>query len=351
MSASGRPGNDPARRAPLAVRLSALVAGVALTWAIGEVAVRLGGGARGFYDVEMWRYARALKVDPGWPGVDHWHRPSARVRAYGTELATNRFGMRNPEIDEAPGAGVERVTVLGDSITLGWGVDEAESFPRLTERLLAETTPPGALRIEVLNFGIGNVNTAVEGALYVHLARRFHARRVVLAYFVNDAEATAQASDGFGAFGSQLVVWGWSRLFRAHARFDARAGYEAYYSSLYAEAAPGWMATREALARLAHAVAKDGASLTVMLIPELHRLGEPRPFAREYARVAELARADGARVLDLWSEFAGRDARTLWVSDEDAHPNAAGHAIIAEALARDLTRGAAPEPTPEAGAP
>lgn len=329
------------RRSSVVAAVLATTAALVVSVAAGEVAVRAAHRWRGFYDVEMWRYSRLLKVDPGWPGVPFWHRPGARVPFHGFEIVTNRFGMRSPEIDEQPPPGVRRVAVLGDSITLGWGVPSEEAFPALCARLL-QRMPSDGPRVEVLNFGIGNANTAMAAALHEALVRRFGASEVVLAYFVNDAELLAQSSSGRSAWGSELVVWTWSRLLRVRSRFDPSARYDAYYAGLYRDDAPGWIAARSALVSLARRVRDDGARLTVLLIPELHRLEGSNPFGAAYDQVATLARREGAEVVDLWPAFEGREPRSLWVSDEDAHPNRAGHEVIAREMAAHLSAGAGP---------
>ncbi len=337
MIATGRDPVPAATRTSLKLRVGVLLLSTVVTLVAGEAAVRSTAGSRRSYDVEMWRYARLLKDTSAWPGVAFWHKSSAHARLYGVEVATNRFGMRTAEIDELRPASVRRVAVLGDSLTLGWGVAQADSFPEVCARVLADTTT-GAAPVEVLNFGIGNANTATEAALYEHLARRFGADRVVLAYFVNDAELLEQSSDFSTGVTSELAVWVWSRMRHLRARFDPAARYDAYYASLYRSDSRGWSETRRALRELASRVTADGASLIVMLIPELHRLSGTNPFATEYAAVAREAERSGAEVLDLWPAFQGREPWSLWVSNEDPHPNAAAHAIIARELATVLQR-------------
>ncbi len=321
----------PSARTAWRARLLALLLGIALAWGTGEAGFRIASRGRGFYDVEMWRYSRLLKEHSPLPDVGHWHRPNARARLYGVDIATNSHGLRGPEIGEQRSPGTLRIAVLGDSLTLGWGVPEADTFCERFARRLASTAPRG-ITVEVLNFGIGNFNTRQEAALYAGLARRFHPDEVVLGYFINDAEELTQASEGRDLLGSELLVFVWSRLARFRARTDPNAGYRTYYRDLYRDDAKGWRDAQAALARLASDVAADGARLTVTLLPELHELPAVNPFAREYQLVAELARKDGADVIDPWPRFRGRAPEPLWVSSEDQHPSSEAHALIADAL-------------------
>jgi hypothetical protein len=46
----------------------------------------------------------------------------------------------------------------------------------------------------------------------------------------------------------------------------------------------------------------------------------------------DMARASGFVVLDLTNVYVGSDRNSLWVAEWDAHPNARGHRLIANAL-------------------
>lgn len=51
---------------------------------------------------------------------------------------TNSFGMRNPEISLQKPPGTKRILFIGDSFTMGWGVEEENGYVRLTEKFLKE---------------------------------------------------------------------------------------------------------------------------------------------------------------------------------------------------------------------
>ncbi len=316
----------------LAARGLALVVGIAVCLVAGEAAVRLAFGSRGFYDLEMRRYFQLLTSETDMEGVGHWHEAGARAEIYGVEIATNRHGMRSPEVEPEAGPGATRIAVLGDSLTLGWGVPEPETYARRLESALRASAPAGR-RFEVLNFGIVDFNASQASALYRQLARRFRPKHVVFGFFLNDAEPIRETAPASAQPSSHLFVFVASRLFRLRSAFDPEHSYRGHYQRLYEEGSPGWEATRVAIADLAQATRRDGARLTVLLQPELHELApEENPFASEYAKVADEARRHGARVLDLWPFFQGREPESLWVSREDAHPNASAHAITAAAL-------------------
>ena len=123
----------------------------------------------------------------------------------------------------------------------------------------------------------------------------------------------------------------WSRLKQLSARLFPGQTFRGYYSDLYDEQQQGWVETRAAFVRLAEICRERGIALQVVLLPELHRLDE-YPFEREYRQVADFLRSQDIEVLDVTPAFADvTDPQSLWVSADDAHPNAAAHARIAEA--------------------
>ncbi len=79
------------------------------------------------------------------PGFVGRHRTSE----FDTEIRLNSLGQRQREIDIEKGD-QQRVLVIGDSFTFGWGVEEPQSYPRLVEAQLDGNTER---RIEVVNAG------------------------------------------------------------------------------------------------------------------------------------------------------------------------------------------------------
>src|SRR5262245_21786171 len=73
-------------------------------------------------------------------------RPEFDVR-----VVTNALGFREPRLPAPKPAGVARVVALGDSFTQGYGVDAAQSYPRLLE---ARLTAARGHEVGVINLGV-----------------------------------------------------------------------------------------------------------------------------------------------------------------------------------------------------
>src|SRR5215208_1288581 len=82
------------------------------------------------YELEMWKYAREVKMRDTRPDLGHRHRPQAYGKLMGVDIRTDSRGLRGPEIADKAPTGVARIAFVGDSITMGWGVAEKATFAR-----------------------------------------------------------------------------------------------------------------------------------------------------------------------------------------------------------------------------
>ncbi len=311
-------------RSALANVLLALF-GVIAAAAIGELLVRRYVSTHTIYDVEMTHYALRLKTNSPNPLIGHVHRPNCRATLMNVPVRINSDGLRDTEHAIAHGDGY-RIILLGDSFTFGWGVTEAETFKSRLESLLNRRYPT-----EIINFGTGNYNTEQEVNLFLQKGLKYNPDKVVVFYFINDAEPLRQRTRFSFLYHSDFMTFIWSRL-RAvtiHAG-EGSQGFEGYYTNLYRTSAPGWERARVSLLRLKEVCAGKGIELQVVLIPELHELRD-YPFAKQHESVADFLRGHNVPVLDLAPSFGDQtDPRRLWVAEDDAHANALGHRLIAE---------------------
>ena len=291
---------------------------------LSELVLRVYLSSHMFYDVEMSRYALALKVDSPNPLIGHHHRPSSQATLMGVSIRTNADGFRDDEYPVAKGDR-RRIMFLGDSLTLGWGVEKEQTFEHLLEARLNAITPT-----EIINLGIGNYNTTQELNLFIDKGAKYDPDQVVLFYFINDAEPVPQKSRFPGLGNYRIVTFYWSRLKALKARLSDSTGFKEYYSGLYREGSEGWARSKAALLQLKQLSREQGFDLRVVLLPEFHELVD-YTFSKEHAIVTDFLRANEIPVLDLAPKFRNeREPQTLWVSMDDAHPNARAHRMIAD---------------------
>jgi lysophospholipase L1-like esterase len=321
----------PKRLLGLAVLALSLLA----SYAVAEGLVRvLSRSWLHVLDVEMWRYARFVKSASDHPGVVEEHRPNAGALLMGARVRTDEHGFRLPDPATLARrrAGSRRAVAVGDSLTLGWGVPEGETYADQLERLLADRCPrQGGRPVTVWNAGIGNCNTSMELARYELQVRPLHPEWVILGYFVNDAEPDP-------VIPRNPLLWSSALAALAQARFLKQEkaplrDYRVYYHGLYTDGRPGWERAKRALRDFGARLRQDGVPATIVLLPELH---EPRHFggfADVYGKVAAIARDSGFEVIDPSGDFPPGPGERYWITPDDAHPNAAAQAIFARALA------------------
>lgn len=93
----------------------------------------------------------------------------------------NSEGFRERDLDlEKPG-GIERIVVLGDSVTFGAGVRPPETWTRAAEELLSEDTPT-----QVVNLGVFSYDAEQVAATLETRVERWNADLVVYASYIND---------------------------------------------------------------------------------------------------------------------------------------------------------------------
>lgn len=277
-------------------------------------------------DIEMTRYALELKVASSNPRLGHLHKADARAHLMGVDIALSSAGLRDQEYPRQPGT-KRRLLFLGDSLTLGWGVAQHQTFADLLEQALPDT--------EILNFGVGNYNTEQEVELLLERGFEFCPDEVVVFWFINDAEPTPSRSPWIVLGRCRGLTLLWSSLQRLSWHWRGRT-YLDHYRELYEAEAMGWQRQQEAFARLKALCADKEVGLKVILLPELHIL-DPYPFEEIHSRVRAMLEAQGISVLDVREAFAEvEEPGLLWVAPDDAHPNADGHALIAKACSEFL---------------
>ncbi len=311
------------------------VSGVLLTLllclVLVEVGLRVYSRVTPNVDVEFYRYARLMKGSADESGVVFRHQPDARGRFFGVDVAINSLGFRDEEFGADPEA--IRVGLLGDSVTFGWGVEYGDRFSEILERNWSQRV---GRPVELLNTGHGNYNTVQELATLEESLASRDLDALLQVWYINDAEPTPEHRDApwYARFHTAIFLWAKSDLLRR--RFGARESYEEYYRALYEPDAAGFPAFRDALQATGRWARDRGVPWIFVVLPEFHGFEADGPFSDVYVRVARLAAESGAQVVDATPHFAGVDPSTVWVAPNDVHPNARGHARIAEAIEAEL---------------
>jgi lysophospholipase L1-like esterase len=277
----------------------------------------------------MWKYARDVKQVATDPLIGHEHAPNRQAHLMGVDFRTNSHGLRDHEFSVERAPGKLRIAMLGDSLTVGWGVPVEATFAKRIERMYAAA----GVDAEVINFGVGNYNTVQEVQAFLANGRRYQPDVIVLNFFVNDAELLEPARSP-----SRLMRGCYACVFLAGRgdavvrQFLGGMDWAQYYLSLYGDGtSPGWLEAKAAIGRLAEATKASGAKLAIVNLPELHDVKDYR-FGRITDLVRQAAEENGAAFVDVLPAMADQPSSKLWVTPPDPHPNAYANELIAKAL-------------------
>ncbi|MBI2422899.1 MAG: SGNH/GDSL hydrolase family protein [Candidatus Hydrogenedentes bacterium] len=115
--------------------------------------------------------------------------PGSTIRMYTGPIpytvTTNSLGFRGPEIAVEKPAGVTRIVALGDSVTDGFYVDNADTFPVRLEGMLRGA----GHNVEVINTARGDSSIDLEATLFKRLAEPLDPDIVLLTFVTNDIDA------------------------------------------------------------------------------------------------------------------------------------------------------------------
>jgi len=166
-------------------------------WLI-RLALVLGGSALGLGGAELFVRAFVPVRDVGPPLTEYDPVLGQRLKRsfrceretpdFTMRFSSNSLGWRGPE----PATSRADVVFLGDSFTMGYGVDDGREFPQLLAR---------ALGVPVVNMGLGGTGQGRWPRMLRGDARAFEPRVVVLQLCSNDVED--DLADGLASFDSQ----------------------------------------------------------------------------------------------------------------------------------------------------
>jgi lysophospholipase L1-like esterase len=264
-------------------------------------------------------------------------------RAAAEPIASNSLGFRDREIPPKS-ADRYRIIVIGDSITWGQGLQELERFTNLLQEFLGN-------KYEVFNFGLRAHN--MPGHLEVlDQALPYKPDFILLQLFINDFETvrmdrprpfpllppTLDHSMLSMSITYQLLNTQWVRL---QEWLHIRDSYVAYMTeNLKDPQAPNAKQAFGDLSKFFHTALGARVPVAAVLFPAtdvMGAYGAHYSFQFIHDRVHDLSDDAHVTLIDLYPMFAKvKNARTMWVSPFDPHPNAVANRQAAYQIVTDL---------------
>lgn len=318
-----RPATGGARQVLFSIVLLAI--SLAVSFALAEAVLRIKNSSMNTYDIEMWRYAKELKVKSDDPHLDFDHVTSKAATLQKVEVRLNEWGLRGGPVEPLPPGG-RRILFLGGSIALGWGVAEADTIEARLERALRARGET----VQVLNGGVGNYNADRYVSRFFKELSGLEPTDVVVHYFLRDAEDLPPGGGNILLRNSQTAVTLWIAYHRAFDR-SGEASIVDHYKAAYRSDAPGFHVMQQKLAELAAYAKAHGIRLYFAMTPDVHNLVDYK-LAFIHDMMRDVATRVGYTYVDLLPALRGRAPAELFAMAGDPHPNALGHALMADAL-------------------
>ena len=324
-------------------RFALVTLGFALAFGLAEVAARIFEQQFGQCDepeetpgspviVSVFDLAR-----PGMSGVTLCNVP----------YRTNRFGFRGPEVRRKKPPGVFRIVIGGDSVTMGSGIPEDQTYSSQLQNLLNEGRDRGR-RFETLNLGISGLPIRQVVSRIERIGVPLDPDLIVYGWTINDIEDTnyrmasskedrrgwLEEPKRFANSSSRLVAIVGPRLAELWRRREP--GYQFELFDNYFDNERAWADFTRELDRLAVIQRRTGACTVVFIHTQLQELDAEHTYLRIYDKVEHAALERGLFTIQSFAAFEGRRISTIWVAIADPHPNALGHSILAESLREGL---------------
>ena len=271
------------------------------------------------YDIEMWRYANELKIQD--PVLGHKHISDKTEILQGVEIKLNSKGMRSAEFN----VNDKKILFLGSSISLGWGIEQKDSYPEIIQtKLFADS-----LDYKVLNGSIGNYNTFRYVNNFLSNQIDIFPEVIVINYFINDAETLPIGKPNWLIKNSQLFA----TLKMTFKKLSSKSEFDlkSYYRNLYEDESQSFIEMKKSLNKLSEYSIKTNTKILLTVIPDIHFL-ENYPFEKIHEKIKILSEELGFEYHDLLPTLKNIPFEKLQIIPGDSHPNEFGHQRISESL-------------------
>lgn len=302
-----------------------LLVSMLIALAVGEVVLRLKNNSMQNYDIEMWRYAKELKVRSENPLLGHEHLAKSKAVLQSVEIRTNELGLRGGPI-APPQLDRRRIIFLGSSVTLGWGVPEPDTVTARLQKMFAAE----GQQVDVLNAGIGNYNAPRYVERFLTRLTSVKATDIVVHYFLRDAEVLDAGGGNELLRNSQLAVTAWVATSRYFGKASEKSLFD-HYKAVYQPDAQGFKDMRAALAKLADYAKRNNTRVYLAMTPDVHDLVDYR-FGFVHDQMRAVAGDLGFTYVDQLPAMRNLTPKELWSMPGDPHPNSLGHLRMAEAI-------------------
>ena len=310
-----------------------IIISVIFTFFLCEIILRIKHSIIPNYDIEMWKYAKELKVSVSDKSIGHVHRPNKSGIFQKVEIATNSYGQRDIEYDNHFLKKYDkRFLVIGSSIPLGWGVKKEDTYVNLLN-LQSKKNKKNWIFI---NGGVGNYNLERYANNYLKNWSKLDFTDIIINYFVNDAEVLEYKKTNLFIKHTHLgvIFWKLSNSFKSSLK---KKNLDQYYKKIYEDDFEGFILLKKELNKLNKHCINNNIKCHLINTPDIHQL---KPYKLKFINntIYKLTNDIDMDYLDLLPIFENLDEMLLWNKYKDPHPNNYAHKLISNEIFQYLNK-------------
>jgi lysophospholipase L1-like esterase len=338
------------RSVRLRKKLLALALGLSLALLILEVGTRI------IFPAPPNPYRAPQIVYRPDPELGYVHVPGEQGWIDDGWVTINSLGLRDTELREKQ-SDESRVFVIGDSVTLGWGVNDDETFCRQLGERLRQGKHAGDIRI--INGGVSGYDTSQEARFLRRIGPVVDPDVVLIGFYWNDLlgpislqRANPQSNDVL----RMTPKHGWFRRTLRHSRSLYIAG--RYAQSWLADgewgAAPAqtamlhallsgaqtqqvktaWKKVETELQSIDDLARRNKWRIGFLVLPPREQVAKQLPNAEYQTRIREIATRLGWFVVDPLPRLAAHPGGVdeLFIPYDQHHLSKVGHKLVAEEI-------------------
>lgn len=276
------------------------------------------------------------------PDLLYENRPSASGVIYDKMVKVNSAGLRDTEVSLNKPVGTYRVAVLGDSVVFGYGAEQKSVLSEVLENKLNER----GIRTEVMNFGVPGYSTKQEIVQLEHKVLNYKPDLVIIAQHPNDIYGTgvtsltpsrilkfmAEHSKLLGCFNRDGQLISGKSVLGGNKPSGT-------FPEVYAENSETWGSYGVLFDAIGNISRKEQIPIIIATLPEFKDLNEKYEYGYIHEKVGARAEQAGLKVIKMHPPVISYEENFLnyrAFPDDMDHPNAKGHAKLAEIIYNNL---------------
>lgn len=263
----------------------------------------------------------------------------------------NNLGFRERDIQIKKPDNIFRIVVLGDSVVMGFGVDDYQAYPRKLEELLKPTKfDPSMTHFEVLNMGIQGYSTREYAATLKEDALPLKPNVIIVGVYPSNDLSGTVGYDKDTKYRTlkaipDLIPYPVNQFLKEHSRaylfllnryYSYITKYESDYKITEKDDAAEWTAIEEDMLKMKNEAAKNNIYILFVIEPNPHDVASKKGSLTQ-EKMVSLAKKVGVNFYDPLADLQKYpNTKDLYLDDLDDHFSVKGNEYFASLLAKFL---------------